>query len=355
MSMVISRRSRSPIGIDVGSRNVKAVQLYRGAKGGYEIAVLSIIPRTNIGGEIDLEEVTTLKRILTRHGFHGGRIVLTADEGKLLRGVFEVPGQASRAAVAQIARMELARAYSVAPTSFEMLCWEPMSVDKPQSKGQAFALGYPHDAANPFLDTFEQAGFDVCAVDARSSAVARACRSLTLDSPAVTAILDLGWKSTRLLFVCGQTIIYERLGEGNSISTLATELRDKFDIPEESAYQVFVSVGLSGFDMSEEFDHRSVEWIQTILRHYFDEVRRELKAPLAYISRQCGGRSAERMLLVGSGAMIPGITECLQDGFGLEVLTASPVDLLPSPEHARARGKDAALAVSCGLAMFETD
>jgi Tfp pilus assembly PilM family ATPase len=353
--VVVARKHRSPIGIDVGSRNIKAVQLYSVGKGDYEIAALSIIPRTHIGSEIDVMETAVLKRVLKRQGFHGRRLVLGADEGKLLRGVFEVPQQASRAAVGQIVRMELARAYSVPPASFEMVCWEPLRADRPKSSGQAFALGYPHDAANPFLDAFEHAGFDVRAVDARSSAVARACRSLTLDTPAVTAILDLGWKSTRLLFVCGETIVYERMGDGNSISTLATELRDKFGIPEESAYQVLVSIGLTGFDTPTEFDHQSVEFIREKLDYYFTEMKKELKLPLSYISRQRGGTPVERMLLVGSGAMIPGVVSCIENDFELEVLTAAPVDLLPGPEYVQARGRDAALTVSCGLAMFEMD
>ncbi len=355
MAVVFRRRAKSPIGIDVGSRNIKAAQLYCAGKGHYEIAALSVIPRVRAGEEIDREEATELRSLLRRHGFHGTRMVLTADDRKLLRAVFEAPAQVHGSAVAQIARMELARAYSVAPDSLEMICWEPMRGDKPQSTAQAFALGYPHDAANPLLDVFEQVGFDVCAVDARSSAVVRACRSLTLEPPAITAILDLGWTSTRLLFACGETVVYERLSVGDSILTLARNLRDKFNITEESAYKVFVSAGLTGVDSSGEFDRRSAEFVQTLLDAHFNNIKRELRPPLAQISRQrCGGRT-KRMLLVGSGAKIPGTARCLETGFELEVLTAAPVDLLGGPEYIQARGGDASLTVSCGLAMFEMD
>lgn len=353
--VIVSRRARSPIGIDVGSRNVKAVQLCTSDTGHHEIAALSVIPRRHAVAETSLEEASALRRLLGRQGFRGNRVVLAADDRKLLRAVFELPGQLAGAAVAQIARMELARAHAVAPDSMETICWDPVRGAKPQSTAQAFALGYPHDAANLLLNVFEKVGFNICAVDARSSAVARACRSLTLKSPAITAILDLGWTSTRLLFACGKTVVYERLSVGDSISTIAAGLGDKFDVSEQSAYKVLMSVGLAGSDASGVLDSRSAELIQTITENHFNRMKRELKPPLAQISRQrCSGR-AERMLLVGAGAMMPGISEYLKEGLGLDVLAAAPVDLLPGPDYVQARARDATLTASCGLAMFEMD
>ncbi len=351
--MKISFKSRSPIGIDVGSRNMKVAQLCTAADKRQEISATSVVPRTNAGAEINLEEAISLRRVLQRQGFRGDRVVLAAHEDKLLRGIFDIPGQISEDAMEQIARMELSRMHDVAPDSFEMICWEPLNTGKSKTKRQTVALACPHDAANIYIDTFEQAGFKVCALDARSAAVARACKSLTLSPPAVTAILDLGWKSTRLLFLCGEAVVYERLLEEKSICTLASDLRDKFGIAEESAYTVIASIGFGTFEEAPELDQQSVGFIRGILVRYFEAMKNELKTPLAYVSREHGGKGTERMLLVGSGAMFPGISEYLAESFNMEVLTAAPSELLPSPAHVRTKACNTALTVACGLALFE--
>ncbi|KPK34937.1 MAG: hypothetical protein AMJ65_17780, partial [Phycisphaerae bacterium SG8_4] len=165
-------RSRTAIGVDVGSRSIKVAQLFISG-GKPEIAALSMLPRTKVAEQMDPEDILTMKRVLKRQGFYGNEVVLAAPEGGLFRGVIDVPPQLSGTPVAQIARMELSRIHNVVPDSFEMVCWDPPDPDKSKATMQAVAIGCPHERANAFIDLFEDCGFRVSALDVRIAAAAR--------------------------------------------------------------------------------------------------------------------------------------------------------------------------------------
>jgi len=253
--------------------------------------------------------------------------------------------------------MELSRLHHVAPDSFELVHWELASADKSKPTTQTLAFGCPHDVANAFLDAFEEAGLNVTALDVRSAAAARACLPLTAPPASscrktragVTCLLDLQWNSTKLLLMWGHTLIYEKFIGGfpqsgipnQCIATLTVRLSEKFGLPERFAYQIVRAVGFakdskspataSAFaGTSSELDQKSVEAIREMLMSHFETVAEELKSPLAYASRQYPDKGIERILLIGDGAGILGISQYLADILGIEVMPAAPSDLVSS-------------------------
>jgi len=287
--MRIIRRSRTAIGVDIGTRTIKAAQLCR-SNGQYRIVALALFPRVKLAEQIDTQEILSLRDFLRRQGFCGNDVVLAVPDEKLLRGIIELPSRVSGDAVGQMARMELSRLYHVAPDSFELVYWELASADKAafrltdKSKPttQTLAFGCPHDVANAYLAAFEEAGLNVMALDVRSAAAVRACLSLTTSPESscrkteagLTCLLDLEWNSTKLLLVLGQTLIYEkfvgcarvpafggvpphsksagRLTAGEMVGTvhptsmarLSARLSKKFSLPQSLAYQIIRAVGL---------------------------------------------------------------------------------------------------------------
>src|SRR4051812_6851272 len=113
-----TRPSRSPIGIDVGRRAIKAVQLERvkgsGAATGasqatslaaWRIAAAAILPRPESADRIpSVAEVRQLADALERKSFTGSDVVLAAPEG-LLCSVLELPPLPPNAPVLDIARI----------------------------------------------------------------------------------------------------------------------------------------------------------------------------------------------------------------------------------------------------------
>jgi Tfp pilus assembly PilM family ATPase len=342
---------RTPIGVDVGSRIIKAVQL-NVLRGRYRTAAISVVPRADAEKELSGQEIRELRLVLKRQGFQGRDIVLAAPDQSLLRGVFDLPRQVSGAPVAQIARMELSRMHQVQPDSFEMICWEPATMGQSQSTMQAIAVGCPHETANAFLDQFDENGFNVCALDVRSAAAARACAPLVLAPPAVTAILDLGWSATKLLIVCCGTVVYERLLANSCLSALVARLSEKFNVPGNSACQIVSTMGLSAGADAQGLDEQTVAIIRRMSRGHFDAVLEGLQAPFAYAGRQYPGEGVKRMVLIGGGASVAGVSKYLQECLKVEVATAAPSDILESASHLLAKADNPAVTVALGLAKF---
>lgn len=335
---------RSPIGLDVGSRSIKAAQVTEGDV--TRVTALSLVPRVRPGQEMDREEVASLRQVLRRQGFVGRDVVLAVPHERLLRGVLELPAGLTGTSVAQVARMELARQHRVDPHSFEMVCW-----GLPEGKAQTVAVACPHAAAHALLDLFDGTGLNVQALDVATAAAARACLDLCVPAPGITAILDLGWASTRLLLVSGPTILYERFFEGG-LSGLVGTLAGRFEISEGAACQILDTVGLSSDPLPTEVDPASLEAIRKLLRTHVRSLMEDLKIPFSYISRQHLNQPVGRMVLVGGGAGTPGLAEYMASVFGTEVRRAAPRDLMKVASNVQTRAGHPALTVALGLARF---
>ncbi|OHB77359.1 MAG: hypothetical protein A2Z25_12855 [Planctomycetes bacterium RBG_16_55_9] len=349
--MTRAGKSRTAIGIDVGARSIKVAQLSMSG-GKSRIAALSLLPRTRIAEQVDTEEILKIKRVLKRQGFVGEEIVLAAPEEGLLRGVFDVPPQVSGDPAAQIARMELSRIHNVAPDSFEMVRWDPPDAGKSKSATQTIAIGCPHEAADAFIDLFEGAGFHVRALDIRIAAAARACLGLTVSPPALTSILDIGWDSTKLLLVCGRTVIYERPFRNKCLAKLRSKLGETFGITEEAADQVISAIGFTADGDVGELDQEFVDVIRRMLRKHFDMMLEELEASFDYANYQYPGEGAKRLLLIGGGAKISGLSQYFHNMLGVEARSVAPGDVVECPSKIFTNVDHPAMTVAVGLAMF---
>jgi type IV pilus assembly protein PilM len=350
--MKIQRSSRTIIGVDIGQRTIKAAQLV--ASGGqYRVHALSLLPRPDAEKEISTADALALREVLRRQGFHGRQVVLAAPEKHLLRGALEMPAKLTGAPVEQIVRMELSRLHNVAPDSFEMAYWDPKEGSSTKPLTQMLAIGCPHDAANTLLDVFEGCGLRVNALDVRSAAAARACRPLVLPAPQITGIIDLGWRSSWLLFVCGTSLVYERSLDGVLLAELAERLMGAFGIPLEAACQIIEAVGPAAEEQPGRFDRETVEAIRKHLRSHCDKLVDELRVPLSYANHHFPGEGVKRLLLLGGGASVAQLASSCEERLGAEVRTVNPGVLVESPPELLAKASNPALTVAIGLAQFE--
>jgi type IV pilus assembly protein PilM len=338
-------------GIDVGKHTIKAAQLVA-RDGQYHIFALTMIPRPQPEKEILVADVLAIKNALKRQGFRGRAIALAAPEESLLRATLEVPAQVAGAPAEQVIRMELARLQNVAPDSFEMAYWELRTAHNPRPMTPTLAVGCPHEAADALLDLFEGVGFRVAALDVRSVAAARACGPLLLPAPQITAIVDLGWRSTSVLFLCGRSLIYERSVQGAPVGALTAKLTEVFAIEAAAAYQILGTVGPGDDQPAEPYDPESLQVIRKHVRAHFDKLLEELRVPLSYANHQFPGEGVRRLLLLGGGAGVPGLAAYFTAGLGLEVKRAAPSDVVQSPPELLAKAGNPAQTCAVGLAQF---
>ncbi len=339
---------RSPIGIDVGTRRFKALQL---DQAGTRMLAAAMPPRAEAGSVPTREEVGRLAEVLFRGGFEGSRIVLAVPSDKVLTSVLELPRSAG-VSLEQLARMEVARSHRCAPEALEMGWWELPAPSRAGKSAQVMVAACRHEDATPLLDSFESQGLDVVALDIRSCALARASGAGSPNPSAsppsgVLAVLDLGWSAATLVLLYRQTIVYERKVIDGGLSRLHAQLCKRLHIEGDVADYLLTEIG-SGEQPTDMIPKDA----PAILTDHIDALCSELSASFIYAGHQYQDAPVSSLVLAGSGAAIPGIEKLLKLHLGIDVRAIAPAALVSCPPELETSGKSSSLVTALGLAMF---
>ena len=151
---------RSPIGVDIGRRHIKAAQMTNG-----RISAWTCLNRIGQGGNLTPQEVRRLVEAIRCGPFRGRSVALAIAPEKLLTGILELPPRSSGAPVDQLAMSELARRHGADVQSMEMSCWDLPSPARAANRTYVMAVACAHVDANSLLDVVEGAGLDVLTVE----------------------------------------------------------------------------------------------------------------------------------------------------------------------------------------------
>jgi type IV pilus assembly protein PilM len=342
-----SRTSCRPIGVDVGARHIKAAQLAP-AGGGWRVVAAATLPRSEVGGPVDVSDVQGLCRALSSGPFRGKDVALAVPAEKLMTGILELPPRTSGAPLEQIARAELSRMHNRLPASLEMNCWDLPAPARAKDATYVMAAGCVHEDADALLDAFEDAGLTVRRLEIHSVAVARACRPLLADVEGVASILDLGWTWARMVLLYRGVVVYQRNLSKGGLGQIAASLAEEHDLSSERVERLLAAAGLTGTGEGEDVE--TLERIRPGAQAYFDAMAEEMRMPLSYLANQYPDALAERLLLIGGASTIPGLRERVGEKLGIEARIVRPGDLT---EAAGDLGKDLgpAFAVAVGLSQ----
>jgi Tfp pilus assembly PilM family ATPase len=371
----LHRRTRTPIGIDVGSRAVKAVQFgrQRWGDGSWQVVAATQIPRSEVsqGGAgpvtsgpgqsapaamqsrpLAPEDVRRLAGTLERQGFTGSDVVLAVPTDRLSTSVIDLPPRSSQAPLEQIARMELARAQKCAPDSFEMGCWDLPAAARATKATPVMAVACQHADATAILDPFESEGLNVCALDVRPAALARACAAELGDPRTLTAMLDVGWTAASLMLMHQGVVIYARTLTEGGIHKLYQTLAARLELEEEVIDYLLAESGLGDAGPEAGSPRRPAVDAAGLIAAHFEAAVQELKASLTYAQHQYHETAVSRLLLVGGGANIRGVAAHLSKVLGIATRTVVPSDVAAAAPSVAGVCGSAGLTLALGLAQF---
>jgi len=347
MNMRLSFSRFSSIGLDVGSRWVKAAQLSRSGDG-WRLAACAAFPRIVPDAVPAADELRQIASILKRQGFVGRDVILPAPGDKLRSGILELPAKAAGVPMEQIARAEFGRVQKLDVSAAELSWWELPASSRTAKGTVVMTVAYPYADAEPHVNAFEEAGFRVRAIDTPTSAIARGCLPLAKGKRSFGA-LDIGASAGVLVLVRDGVVVYERRIPEAGIARLTTTLEERLGAGREAAEYVIGQVGLgSSTDVASA--ERFAEARGLIARHVEAAVS-EVHRTLAYASHQYADAAVETLLLCGGGACIPGLCEHVAARVETEVRLAEFNSELGGADDVRSRvGVFPACAV--GLARF---
>jgi len=364
----------SPIGLDVGSRWIKAAQLRRAKGGAWELRAGLRVRRTGPGGPLTGDEAARIGAMLSRQGFVGTDVVLGVPPGMLAQQVMELPPRQSGAPLDQIARTELARQARCPVNAMEACWWELPSGARASEGTHVMGLAVPHAAAEALIDACRAGGLFVEALDAPTLASARACAGEQgLVAAGVTMLVDLGWTGATIALFVGDVLVYERRLDHAGLGQAFDQLREKFELADDVASYLIEHVGVlqtpapgapGGVEAPEADDARSLARAallgeaREVIVQQVHAVFTEVHASQSYAQRRFAQAGAElTILMCGGGTSVPGLGELFRRELGMDAgagrglfRVCVPAECLPTPSPTEL-AEDPSLMQAIGLAM----
>jgi len=347
----VNRRGRSAIGLDIGTRRVKAAQVAR-VGNSTRVVACADFERIEPGAPISAREMDRAAGVLERKGFEGRECVVSMDRALLLTSELELPPLGSGAPREQIARLELARAHRREPDGFEVALWEVPGPVRSGPGAHALVTACPHDRAEALLDAAEGGGLDIAAIDHPGCALARLMR---VADARTRAVLDLGWSAAVLVLVRAGTVLYERAIDGGSIRALSERMSEQTGL-NAGALDVLMSDVSWETSSSARRGRQVADRASRCVSEFAEAVGRELKLSIEYLARRfpadAGDAPVEHIDLAGGGAGLSGVVARLTEKSGFAMPALRPADVLGAQEALLRAASAPALSVAAGLALW---
>jgi Tfp pilus assembly PilM family ATPase len=340
----------SPIGVEIGTRSIQALQLARGRRKWRLHASVSVpLPVPNY--PVDAQIARHLSDVLYRHGFVGQDIVLAAPVNQLESDVLELPPRSSGAPVEQIARIEMARSAKLEDEPFELECWDLPTPIRGAAGASVMAVALRHAHAQALLDPFDAAGLNVIAIDARCCALARASMSYQ-QADAMLAVLDIDWDFGQIALIAQDAVVYQRKITESQLSMVCRSIADEFQLCDEELEYVLAHVGAGSSNAEPEIANLAQSRrIQQMISRYIDTMMNEAETAFQYAVHRYAQTPVRTLLLAGPGAAIAGACQMIASRTGVETCLLNPAGVVECPQELQARCADASLTVALGLAM----
>lgn len=351
----------SPIGLDIGTSRIKAVQLRRSG-GGWALHALASIPRAVEGAAFDAGEANHVNDVLFRRGFTGRDVIVSVPDSKLLTVNLELPPRNEQIPLDQIARSEFARSVKTESDPFEFAYWDLPAPQRAARSTHVMGVGCRHADAEPLMDALELGGFDLIAMDVEATALARACAPLMAPPQEITALLDIGQTALRLFVLHQGVATYRRTLGGQGMRDLRKAVTEHIDI---EADEDVIDYVLDHVSLSSEADPASpavpsaaaIEQARRVVCNHFDAVLTEITTSLSYTAHQYPDAPFRRLLLTGGGAALSGLAPYLAAKLNVEVRAVRCADLAGGTVRTDLDDADRAAEFSgvlaIGLAQFD--
>jgi Tfp pilus assembly PilM family ATPase len=359
MPMWPSRAVYSPIGLDLGARCAKAVQLVRQGDQPWRIHAATVVENRADEPATSTAALKRLWDVLERQGFVRRRVVLAAPAEKLEADVLELPPRAAGVPIEQIAHSELARLSRLEVGTFEMSTWDLPAPARASASASThlMAVALRHADAEQVLDAMATEGAEVVALDVNAWALARAAAAAhpagaNPPTEGITAVLDIGQETALLVLLHEGLVVYQRRLAEAGTAAMRRALCARFNV-EERFSELVLEGAADTHDNAVGADAELALGLRALVAKYVEGIVPDLEASFAYAAHHYA-TEVQKLLVVGGGARIPGLVGYLGRRLGAACQTVTPADVVPCPVELERKCRNPLLTGALGLALHGT-
>lgn len=350
----------SPIGLDIGARTVRAVQLIsrpRAARRAgppglvfpWTICAATAFPRTQPGQPLSAPEARRIADVLARQGFLGRSVAVAPPDELVRTSALEVPPRHSGAPVDQIIRAEVAREHALAQATFSAVSWDvPAPARATPGVSHVMAAACPHEEAEAFLHPLLDAGLTPARLEPRSAALARASSPLLPAGDSVSLLLHLDeHAATPIVLAAGRIVSVRPLPECGS-DALLSALRARYTLDDAGAEHL-THRGTDG--LLPPPDDETAHAVQHLRDEHAAAVEEAVRAALAYTTYRYPAMPLAAAAVCGSPSLAHTVRERLGVALSLTCARLAPAALAHVPDAFASAAEDEMLCAALGLAM----
>ncbi len=313
----------------------------------YGTVDLGIDPENDAGTGAHL--VSAIREIMKTHGIRPAPLMLSLSGQVVFPRFVRLPA-VDKEKLLQMVQYEVEQNV---PFPINEIVWNYQFIgDASSGEQSAMIVAAKIENVREITDRVVEAGLEPEIVDVAPMALYNCLRYNYADLTGCTVLLDIGARSTNLIFIEDEKI-YSRCipVAGNAITQ---ELVKSFQIPFAEAEalkreRAFVSLG--GVYATED---EASERISKIVRNVVTRLHAEISRSVNFYRSQQGGSAPVRMLLTGGSSVLPHLDTFFREKLQVEVAYLNPftnVGLSNRINREKAGGDAFVLAETVGLAL----
>jgi type IV pilus assembly protein PilM len=316
-------RRRGWIGIDVGTRSVKLVQVER-ARDSFRISTRwTLESKINLpepaSQNTDHEWAVCLPHPKSLRSLFTGRDCAAVLSMSLVDfRILEIPSPANEEEQRQMLGEELAADLGKEPSDLAFDGWELGNENgSPVNLKKMATIAIPKSTAEQVNNSLLAAGLECRALDGLPSALARAVKMSGLDDPnqAIIAV-DLAYQCPMFVLVKGGRALFARTLRGVGLKSIMQPLETNLCISADQCQQLLSCYGVAHSGQAPVVaTQKTMQLISNPLYNLVAEINRTIQ----YVGTQFRSLKPNKLRLFGGGALIKHLPEYLSERLRIQV------------------------------------
>jgi type IV pilus assembly protein PilM len=310
------------LALDIGASKLVLAEFKVVKPQGLELLNYIVVP---LGVDIDSTPdpsayiVSGIRDALRESGIRPGPVALSISGQMVFPRYVKLP-PVTPDKIAQIVRYE---AQQNVPFPIDEVVWDYQLVGQEAGELSVLLVAVKGDLVKNLTDCVEAAGLDPVLVDVSPLALYNTVRYNYSDLPGCTMILDMGARSTNVVFVEGNRTFSRSIPVAGVAVT--KDLMKEFDLSYEEAEQLKVAHAFVGFGGAYEKHEVGVaDRTSKIVRNVMTRLHAEIVRTINFYRSQQGGSQPTMVLLSGGCSVIPHVNTFLKEKLKMEVDYLNP-------------------------------
>ncbi len=315
------------LALDIGASSIKLGEFSIRKSGGLELVnfgVGSLLVDPQADQDRIPQIVTTIKGLMQERGIKPGPVLLCVSGQSVFSRFVKLP-PVDKEKVYQIILYE---AQQNVPFPIQEVVWDYQLIGRGEGELDVMLAAIKADIIVQLTDAVEQAGLQTDMVDVSPMALYNAVRFNYSDSDGCTLVVDIGARSTDLIFLeAGRVFIRSVPVAGNAITQ---QIMREFDLGFEDAEEMKRAHAFVAFGGAyEEPKSEVADKVSKIVRNVMTRMHAEIDRSIKFYRSQQNGQPPSLVLLAGGTSVIPYTDSFLKDKLKVEVDYLNPFINIP--------------------------